>query len=55
MVLARIEALIKANVKEWKFTIEPEWTARATPQSNLLENPIYICTMKQTFYQSKLI
>jgi hypothetical protein len=31
----------EANGKQWKFTIEPEWTARATPQPNLVENPIF--------------
>jgi hypothetical protein len=36
----------EANCKEWKFTIEPEWTARATLQVNLVEYPIFVCTMR---------
>jgi hypothetical protein len=43
----------EANSKYWKFTIEPEWTARATPQANLVENPIYVCTMRARTLQAE--
>jgi hypothetical protein len=43
----------EANGKDWKFTIEPEWTARATPQANLVENPIFVCTMRARTLQAE--
>jgi hypothetical protein len=43
----------EANSKAWKFTMVAEWTARVTPQANLVENPIYVCTMRARTLQAE--
>jgi hypothetical protein len=45
--------VMEANGKQWKFAIEPEWTVRATPQANLVENPIFVCTMRARTLQAE--
>ena len=38
--------LDEINSKNWKMGVEANWTPRATPQPNRVENPIYVVCMR---------